>query len=154
MKKIICILGSIIFIINFICASEFSDLIDRAKIQYSTKNYEETIQLLDTAKAIVESEKISQTTDNYIEVPSLSTLELKSDIYIGKKIKIRCKMSYLSKDSLDLFDGVTAMHFCKYEKEVVDKLLTMKLFEEYTFYGTVLISTRNKVYINIETIDN
>ena len=68
MKKKIILSVCFIFAISLCFSSEVTDLLDKAKTAYSNGNLTETINLIDSAKKIVEKENINSSSEEYIEV--------------------------------------------------------------------------------------
>lgn len=68
-----------------IFASEVTDLLEKAKISYSNGNLTETINLIDSAKKLVEKENIKSSSEEYTEVTNWDVIKIKKSEYIGKK---------------------------------------------------------------------
>lgn len=134
MKKFIVTFINFILFSSIIFASEVTDLLENAKTAYSNGNLTETINLIDSAKRLVERENINSSSEEYIEVLNWDVVKLKKDAYIGKKVKISTRYSGVSGSEYIILSGPGA---CYFDKNLVDKILSLKDFSNYTFYGTV-----------------
>ena len=63
MKKYMVVLLSLLCFYSLVFASDVMDLLDKAKIEYSNGNLSETINLIDSAKKLVEKENINSSSD-------------------------------------------------------------------------------------------
>lgn len=134
MKKIICICLFGIFSI-FIFASEVSDLLQAVQTAYESGDVSTAIQKLDSAKSIMEKEQLSSSADDYVEITSWDIVKLKKADYLGKKIKIMARFGGVNSDGTIHISEVSLMNF--YEDSLIDKIISLKKYEKYIFYGTV-----------------
>ncbi len=134
MKKIIVTFINFILFSSIIFSSEVTDLLENAKTAYSNGNLTETISLIDSAKRLVERENINSSSEEYIEVTNWDVVKLKKDVYIGKKVKFTTRYSGISGSEYIILSGPGACHF---DSNLVDKILSLKEFSNFTFYGTV-----------------
>ena len=151
MKKILSVLIIVsVSVLSF--ASDFSDLLDKAKDSYAKGNLNETINLIDSARKIVDKESLNSTAEEYIEVAKWDIVKLKKDYYIGKKVKITttyCGLSFLSSDKINL----TNVGSCYYDNNLVDKILSFEYYSTHTFYGIVRKDNYSDAELYIEKID-
>ena len=134
MKKIIVTFINFILFSSIIFSSEVTDLLENAKTAYSNGNLTETISLIDSAKRLVERENINSSSEEYIEVTNWDVVKLKKDVYIGKNVKFTTRYSGISGSEYIILSGPGACHF---DSNLVDKILSLKEFSNFTFYGTV-----------------
>lgn len=134
MKKLLFTLLSLMLVTSIVFASEVADLLEKAKTEYSNGNLVETINLIDSAKKIVEKENINSSSEEYIEVTNWDVVKLKKDSYIGKKVKISTRYSGVSGSEHISLSGPGR---CYFDTNLVDKILSLKNYSNYTFYGTV-----------------
>lgn len=134
MKRFIVTFINFILFSSIIFASEVTDLLENAKTAYSNGNLTETINLIDSAKRLVERENINSSSEEYIEVLNWDVVKLKKDVYIGKKVKFTTRYSGISGSEYIILSGPGACHF---DGNLVDKILSLKEFSNFTFYGTV-----------------
>jgi len=134
MKKIIVTFINFILFSSIIFSSEVTDLLENAKTAYSNGNLTETISLIDSAKRLVERENINSSSEEYIEVTNWDVVKLRKDVYIGKKVKFTTRYSGISGSEYIILSGPGACHF---DSNLVDKILSLKEFSNFTFYGTV-----------------
>lgn len=134
MKKIIVTFINFILFSSIIFSSEVTDLLEDAKTAYSNGNLTETISLIDSAKRLVERENINSSSEEYIEVTNWDVVKLRKDVYIGKKVKFTTRYSGISGSEYIILSGPGACHF---DSNLVDKILSLKEFSNFTFYGTV-----------------
>ena len=81
MKKILSVLIIVsVSVLSF--AFDFSDLLDKAKDSYAKGNLNETINLIDSARKILDKESLSKSAEEYIEVAKWDIVKLKKDYYI------------------------------------------------------------------------
>ena len=135
MKKIIL---SILLCLSslFVFASEVSDLLQEAQTAYETGDVTTAIQKLDSAKSIMEKEQLSSSANDYIEVASWDIIKMKSADYLGKKVIIKAKFIGINSDGTVYLIEISPSN--SYEPSLVDKILTLKKYEYYNFYGTVV----------------
>ena len=69
-------------------ASDVSNLLDKAKEAYISGDKITAIQNIDEAKKIIEQEKLDSNIDDYTEVANWDIVDLKSEFYIGRKVKL------------------------------------------------------------------
>lgn len=136
MKKVIfsfllCVFSFVVF------ASEVSDLLQEAQTAYESGDVSTAIQKLESAKSIMEKEQLSSVSNDYIEIKSWDVVKLKKSDYIGKKVKVKSK--YLGPNSNGSVYLLNVDPNCTYDESLIDKLLSLKTYDEYTFYGTVKI---------------
>ena len=72
-------------------ASDFSDLLDKAKDLYAKGNLNEAINLIDSARKILDKESLSKSAEEYIEVTNWDVVKLKKKDYMWKKVKIKAE---------------------------------------------------------------
>lgn len=149
MKKFIVTFINFILFSSIIFASEVTDLLENAKTAYSNGNLTETINLIDSAKRLVERENINSSSEEYIEVTNWDVVNLKKDVYIGKKVKFTTMYSGISGSEYIILRGPGACHF---DSNLVDKILSLKKFSNFTFYGTVQDSWESPTLF-VEKID-
>lgn len=85
MKKYMVVLLSLLCFYSLGFASDVMDLLSKAKIEYSNGNLSETINLIDSAKKLVEKENINTSSDEYIEISNWDVVKIKKSEYIDKK---------------------------------------------------------------------
>lgn len=150
MKKSIIFLMSILLpSFGTIFASEVSDLLDMAKIEYNKGNISESIKYIDSARKLLDKENLNKSADEYIEVINWDVVKLKKAAYIGKKVKFR-----------DMYSGIFGSEYislgssglCHFDSNLVDKILSLEKFSNHTFYGTVNDSWAGSSFF-IEKID-
>ncbi len=135
MKKILSVLIIVsVSVLSF--ASDFSDLLDKAKDSYAKGNLNETINLIDSARKILDKESLSKSAEEYIEVTNWDVVKLKKKDYMGKKVKIKAEFGGVNSSgkSIHLYKVNTT---CPFHTTLIDKILSLKDFSEYTFYGTI-----------------
>mgnify|MGYP006916098393 FL=1 len=133
-------------------ASEVTELLENAKNAYSNGNLTETINLIDSAKKIVEKETISSSSEEYIGVSNWDVVKIKKSEYIGKKVKVKARFYGINSDGKTVHISIGLS--CTYENSLVDKFLEINKYQEYVFYGTVF--EENSLLgpmIHIEKID-
>lgn len=152
MKKLIVTLLLLVIISFASFASEVTELLENAKNAYSNGNLTETINLIDSAKKIVEKETISSSSEEYIEVSNWDVVKIKKSEYIGKKVKVKARFYGINSDGKTVHISIGLS--CTYENSLVDKFLEINKYQEYVFYGTVF--EENSLLgpmIHIEKID-
>ena len=82
MKKFIVTFINFILFSSIIFSSEVTDLLENAKTAYSNGNLTETINLIDSAKRVVERETINSSSEEYIEVSNWDVVKLKQDFTV------------------------------------------------------------------------
>lgn len=85
MKKFIVTFINFILFSSIIFSSEVTDLLENAKTAYSNGNLTETINLIDSAKRLVERENINSSSEEYIEVLNWDVVKLKNMHTLAKK---------------------------------------------------------------------
>ncbi|MEL3908909.1 MAG: hypothetical protein P1P64_07895 [Treponemataceae bacterium] len=151
MKKTVISVLLVVFCANLFFASEVTALLDQAKEEYSKGNYEEAIKYIDSAKKLIENEQLAKGADDYLLVEKWDVIDLKSDFYIGKKVKFVGRFyGALNKDEINI-----GARGCTFDKSLVDKILTLKDFTNYTFYGVVKAPkyTSGNPYLHVEMIE-
>ena len=133
-----------LLIVSSASASEFTDLLDKAKGEYEAGNLSAAIELIDSAKKLADKENLNGTADEYIEVTDWNVVKLKKLSYIGKKVKVRCEFSGISSDGEKIYVEPPKDYSitCTFDKTLIDKILTLKKSSysnpiHYTFYGTI-----------------
>ena len=135
MKKIILSVLLCVFSF-FVFASEVSDLLLEAQTAYESGDISTAIQKLDSAKSIMEKEQLSSSANDYVEVASWDIIKMKSADYLGKKVIIKAKFIGINSDGTVYLIEISPSN--SYEPSLVDKILTLKKYEYYNFYGTVV----------------
>lgn len=135
MKKIILSVLLCVFSF-FVFASEVSDLLLEAQTAYESGDVSTAIQKLDSAKSIMEKEQLSSSANDYVEVASWDIIKIKSADYLGKKVIIKAKFIGINSDGTVYLIEISPSN--SYEPSLVDKILTLKKYEYYNFYGTVV----------------
>ena len=120
----------------FVFASEVSDLLLEAQTAYESGDVSTAIQKLDSAKSIMEKEQLSSSANDYVEVASWDIIKMKSADYLGKKVIIKAKFIGINSDGTVYL--IESSPSNSYETSLVDKILTLKKYEYYNFYGTVV----------------
>lgn len=120
----------------FVFASEVSDLLLEAQTAYESGDVSTAIQKLDSAKSIMEKEQLSSSANDYVEVASWDIIKIKSADYLGKKVIIKAKFIGINSDGTVYLIEISPSN--SYEPSLVDKILTLKKYEYYNFYGTVV----------------
>lgn len=139
MKKILSFF-IIVLLSTSIFATPVEDYLNKAIKAYGDGDISTAINNIDAARKILDKEQLSQNQNNYIEVSSWDIIKLKKYDYYGKKIKI--KLTYCGVASNGMVDLLSC--YCSYDDSMLEKVSTLKKWEEYTFYGTV---TEN--YVNL-----
>lgn len=135
MKKIILSVLLCVFSF-FVFASEVSDLLLEAQTAYESGDVSTAIQKIDSAKSIMEKEQLSSSANDYVEVASWDIIKMKSADYLGKKVIIKAKFIGINSDGTVYLIEISPSN--SYEPSLVDKILTLKKYEYYNFYGTVV----------------
>lgn len=120
----------------FVFASEVSDLLLEAQTAYESGDISTAIQKIDSAKSIMEKEQLSSSANDYVEVASWDIIKIKSADYLGKKVIIKAKFIGINSDGTVYLIEISPSN--SYEPSLVDKILTLKKYEYYNFYGTVV----------------
>ena len=120
----------------FVFASEVSDLLLEAQTAYESENVYTAIQKIDSAKSIMEKEQLSSSANDYVEVANWDIIKMKSADYLGKKVIIKAKFIGINSDGTVYLIEISPSN--SYEPSLVDKILTLKKYEYYNFYGTVV----------------
>lgn len=135
MKKIILSVLLCVFSF-FVFASDVSDLLLEAQTAYESGDVSTAIQKLDSAKSIMEKEQLSSSANDYVEVANWDIIKMKSADYLGKKVIIKAKFIGINSDGTVYLIEISPSN--SYEPSLVDKILTLKKYEYYNFYGTVV----------------
>ncbi|MBS7258129.1 MAG: hypothetical protein KIG63_06735 [Methanobrevibacter sp.] len=152
MKKIVLAFFSLILFSAIIFASEVTDLLEKAKISYSNGKLTETINLIDSAKKLVERENINTSSEEYIEVTNWDVIKIKKSEYIGKKVKVKARFYGINSDGTTVHISIGLS--CTYDNSLVDKFLELAKYQEYVFFGTVFENnTLLGPMIHIEAIE-
>ena len=120
----------------FVFAFEVSDLLQEAQTAYESGDVYTAIQKIDSAKSIMEKEQLSSSANDYVEVASWDIIKMKSADYLGKKVIIKAKFIGINSDGTVYLIEISPSN--SYEPSLVDKILTLKKYEYYNFYGTVV----------------
>lgn len=151
MKKIFTNIIVIFLAISVCYASEVSTLLDKAKGEYQLSNFTEALQYMDEAKRIIESEIMLENSEEYIEISNWDIVKLKKNEYIGKKVKIITWLSSIYSDGTAHLVGI-GMN-CRIEEQVIDRILQLEKYKDYTFYGTVYEDSLFRPQLSIEYIE-
>lgn len=152
MKKIVLAFFSLILFSAITFASEVTDLLEKAKISYSNGKLTETINLIDSAKKLVERENINTSSEEYIEVTNWDVIKIKNSEYIGKKVKVKARFYGINSDGTTVHISIGLS--CTYDNSLVDKFLELAKYQEYVFFGTVFENnTLLGPMIHIEAIE-
>lgn len=135
MKKIILSVLLCVFSF-FVFASDVSDLLQEAQTAYESGDVYTAIQKIDSAKSIMEKKQLSSSANDYVEVASWDIIKMKSADYLGKKVIIKAKFIGINSDGTVYLIEISPSN--SYEPSLVDKILTLKKYEYYNFYGTVV----------------
>lgn len=135
MKKIILSVLLCVFSF-FVFASEVSDLLLEAQTAYESGDVSTAIQKIDSAKSIMEKKQLSSSANDYVEVASWDIIKMKSADYLGKKVIVKAKFIGINSDGTVYLIEISPSN--SYEPSLVDKILTLKKYEYYNFYGTVV----------------
>ena len=120
----------------FVFAFEVSDLLQEAQTAYESGDVYTTIKKIDSAKSIIEKKQLSSSANDYVEVASWDIIKMKSADYLGKKVIIKAKFIGINSDGTVYLIEISPSN--SYEPSLVDKILTLKKYEYYNFYGTVV----------------
>lgn len=105
--------------------------------------------MIDSARKIIESEHLLETDREYIKIANWDVIDLKSEFYIGKKVKfIGSYWGVVGKDKISV-----EHRSCTFENALIDKILMLQKTKTYTFYGTVMQQKYLSPYIHIEIIE-
>lgn len=149
MKKLfLCIVFTSICILSF--ASEVSELLEKAKKEYSDGKLTESIISIENAKKIIEKDMLNSSEDDYTEISNWDIIKVKKNDYIDKKVKVKAKFYGINSDGVTVHIAIGLS--CTYETVLVDKLLELTKYQDYTFYGTVIDSFLGPM-IHIENIE-
>ena len=152
MKKIVLAFFSLLLFSAITFASEVTDLLEKAKISYSNGKLTETINLIDSAKKLVERENINTSSEEYIEVTNWDVIKIKKSEYIGKKVKVKARFYGINSDGTTVHISIGLS--CTYDNSLVDKFLELAKYQEYVFFGTVFENnTLLGPMIHIEAIE-
>ena len=152
MKKIVLAFFSLILFSAITFASEVTDLLEKAKISYSNGKLTETINLIDSAKKLVERENINTSSEEYIEVTNWDVIKIKKSEYIRKKVTVKAKFYAINSDGTTVHISIGLS--CTYDNSLVDKFLELAKYQEYVFFGTVFENnTLLGPMIHIEAIE-
>ena len=112
----------------------------------------ETINLIDSAKKLVERENINTSSEEYIEVTNWDVIKIKKSEYIGKKVKVKARFYGINSDGTTVHISIGLS--CTYDNSLVDKFLELAKYQEYVFFGTVFENnTLLGPMIHIEAIE-
>lgn len=135
----------------FVFASEVSDLLQEAQTAYESGDVSTAIQKLDSAKSIMEKEQLSSSAEEYVEIPSWDIVKLKKEEYIGKKVKVPSTFYGITSSGLVYLSSIATNN--PYEDSLIEKILSLKKYEDYTFYGTVMDNGVLGTKLYIEAIE-
>lgn len=134
MKKNIIFFILLLLSFSTIFASEVSDLLDKAKIEYNKGNIPESINYIDSARKVLDKENLNKSADEYIEVTNWDIVKLKKAAYIGKKVKISTEYDGIfSSERISL----RQLGLSFFDTNLTDQILSLKKHSKYTFYGIV-----------------
>ena len=134
MKKIIVLLIACSLPL-FVFASDVGNLLKEAQTAYESGDVSTAIQKLDSAKSIMEKEQFSSESETYAELSSWDIVKLKKSDYLGKKVKIKATFCGVNSDGSLFLTEVSINN--SYEETLIDKIISLKKFDKYIFYGTV-----------------
>ena len=127
-------------------------MLEKAKISYSNGKLTETINLIDSAKKLVERENINTSSEEYIEVTNWDVIKIKKSEYIGKKVKVKARFYGINSDGTTVHISIGLL--CSFFYSLVDKFLELAKYQEYVFFGTVFENnTLLGPMIHIEAIE-
>lgn len=130
MKKLfLCIVFTSICILSF--ASEVSELLEKAKKEYSDGKLTESIISIENAKKIIEKDMLNSSEDDYTEISNWDIIKVKKNDYIDKKVKVKAKFYGINSDGVTVHIAIGLS--CTYETVLVDKLLELTKYQDYTF---------------------
>ena len=148
MKKNFSVIAILMVATVELSASDVSNLLDKAKEAYISGDKITAIQNIDEAKKIIEQEKLDSNIDDYTEVANWDIVDLKSEFYIGRKVKIYGTYYGISgKDSINI-----ELRGCTFDSSLIDQILTLEKFNKYTFYGTIKTKTYGSPFLHVEVI--
>lgn len=148
MKRSFSLFVILMVVAAYIFASDVSDLLDKAKSAYLSGDITATIKNIDEAKKILEKDKLESSSDEFIEVTNWDIVDLKSDFYIGKKVKMYGTYWGLStKDTINI-----EFRSCTFDSSLVDQILTLEKLKKYTFFGTIKTKTYGSPFLHVEAI--
>ena len=134
MKKLFLCL-TLLILTNICFASEVSELLKKALDSYESGDIQTTIQTIDAAKKLIDSERIKNSENVYIEISNWDVVKLKKVFYLEKKVKFRTKYIGISGSEYLLLEGFGTT--CTFNEDLVDTILALEKSQQYTFYGTV-----------------
>lgn len=148
MKKLLLLTAIFIAFSTALFASDVGDFLDKAKTSYASGDKTSAIQNIDAAKKLIEQEQIAANGEEYIEIANWDIVDLKSDFYVGKKVKINGTFYGVStKDSINV-----GLRGCSFDSSLVDKILTLEQWKKYTFFGTIKTKSYGSPYLHVEAI--
>lgn len=150
MKKITTLL-SLLFVTCFCSASDVEMLLQKAIESYNSGDVLSTIQNIDAARKLLDEETITNIKDEYLEVTTWDLIDLKSESYIGKKVKFTGEFyGVMSKDKINV-----KMRSCTFDNTLIDKILTLENYKKYSFYGIVKepLYKNGSPYMHVEAIE-
>lgn len=148
MKKSILVVAIFSLVATAIFASDVESLLDKAKSAYGSGDKTTAIQNIDMAKKIIEKEQLAANNEEYIEIANWDIVDLKSDFYVGKKVKINgIFWGVLTKDSINV-----EIRGCTFEPSLTDKILTLEKMKKYTFFGVIKTKSYGSPFLHIEAI--
>lgn len=83
----------------------------------------------------MEKEELSSSGDDYVEITNWGIVKLKSADF-SKKVKVKAKFIGINSSGTVYLIEISPSN--SYEPSLIDKLLTLKKYELYNFYGTVV----------------
>ena len=150
MKRII--LSFIILTFTFLAfSSDVSDLLKAAQESYESGDLSTALQKIDSAKAIIEREKLSSSSNDYIELENWNAVKINKAKYLGKKVKVPGVYCNITAKGLVHISSISTNN--TYDEELVDKLLSLKKYEMYIFYGSVQDGGSLGPKLHIEAIE-
>ena len=120
--------------------SEISNLLEDAQSAYESGDLSKTIQIIDSVKSKIEREQSANSSNSYLYISNWAIVKLRKSEYLGKKAKVEGYFYRISSDGKELgiwFLNDTTLTYNTFDSSVIDKLITLKEYEVYTFYGTI-----------------
>ena len=149
--KRITVLFFLISITSFCFASDVEVLLQKAIVSYTSGDLSLTIQNIDAVRKLLDEEKIKNTNDEYLEVNTWDLIDLKSESYIGKKVKFTGEFyGVISKDKVNV-----KLRGCTFDNTLIDKILTLENYKKYSFYGIIKEPSykSGSPYMHVEAIE-
>lgn len=154
MKKTILIFFNLFMMLSLF-SSEISEMLRDAQIAYESGNLSRSIQIIDSVKSKIEKEQMANSSNNYLEIPNWAIVKLRKSDYLGKKVKVEGYFYRITSDGKELgiwFLNDTTLTYNTFDSSVIDKLITLKEYEIYTFYGTIKKDSDDSPILHVESI--